>query len=309
MANFALASPSVFAENLDGSWIKVLKTGKTGNAKPNEEFTTDDLDAMVRNYEPGSDEIPLGLQSDFPGAQAFGQVDELRRDGDTLMAKVSRVNPKLAELYADGALPKVRSTVERTPQGYALRRVGLCSDDNMTAASIDAEHGARFNKVSVEMSDGLASRAIARLKDRRLWRPELDRSHFSELFEALQGSNRVIEFGEGDQKRTLPAMAALSALVEYITPILDSAADIDLVADAKRISRERGISFSEAVDIAEEARVWSVRKVQFAEGSRSGKYSGVGLHEAARALSLSRGVSYGEALAEVAQDRPDLTMS
>lgn len=113
-----------------------------------------DIDELVRNYPPpDGKKAVLGIGSHEFSSEKLGQIDELRRDGDDLMAKVSGVHPKLDELHGAGHLPNRAITVERTPSGMVLRRIGLQPEEDRGAGSLDRFHDSLFSTSEYQFAE------------------------------------------------------------------------------------------------------------------------------------------------------------
>jgi hypothetical protein len=316
---------------LEGSWIRVLKAAKfdkgIGNiqawrqqvpgAAPGSILSQADLDSMVRNHNAKKGSVPLGIGADWAGATPVGEVSELRRQGRKLMGKVRNVHPKLEELHAAGALPKVIATVQNTPNGPALSRVGLSSDAPSTEVGIDRFHDEFFgkNKRSFVMAESPAARHIQKLKDNGLWRSTFDESGFPQIFYILQGSDKTVQFSEDGKTSSLPMTAVFSKFIEIIVPMVDAASrrsssygDVMLHTRAQSIARERSVSYCEALDVAVSEQLRNTRDMQFSEMSGGGRLRGVKLAQMACELAESSKCSYGEALAEVAREYPELAV-
>ena len=80
-------------------WMAVFKTGKQTDSSGNEkDWTEQDLDTMVSNYLPEENEAPIVIGHPDNNAPAWGWIETLKRDGDTLYAKVKDLVPEFAEM-------------------------------------------------------------------------------------------------------------------------------------------------------------------------------------------------------------------
>lgn len=318
---------------LEGSWIRVLKAGKVEKglggipgpgqrqhvpgAEAGSRLSQSDLDAMVRNHTAKRIAIPLGIGTDWSGAKAVGEISELRRQGRKLMGKVRNVHPKLEELHAAGALPRVIATVQNTPDGPSISRVGLSSDSPSTEGGIDKLHEEFFakNKKSFLMAEGPGARQIQKLKDKGLWRSTFDESGFPQIFELLQGSDTTVQFSEDGGTSVVPMTAVFSRFIEIIAPMVDAASekassygDAALHSRAQSIARERSVSYSEGLNLAVDEQLRNARDLRFSEMNGGSRFGGVKLHQLACQLQETSKCSYGEALAEVVAEHPELSV-
>lgn len=99
---------------------------------PQGEITIEDLEEMARAYDPLLHEAPLVLDHAPPGEEqrgpAYGWVKELKRLGDTLVARISQVPAELKELVNSGRYKHRSAEVYLDFQGTGkkyLKRVAL----------------------------------------------------------------------------------------------------------------------------------------------------------------------------------------
>lgn len=286
--------------NLEGKWVKVLEARHYGDGI---EFTPADLDSVVRNYKNREEDAPVGVGHNWSGAAKLASIKDLRRSGDNVEAQLTGVAPQLNDFYGEtGSFPRVAVAVKKRTAsgGPSIQRVGFLRADGTfprvekTVPRVD--HLGNNEIVFAENSP--ASRAIQKLKARGYWFPVFDEYCFSEIFDALQSSDTLIEFDEGNQRRSLPAIAAFSRFIQSISPMV-------LHSTAQKIQRAKGISYGEALTLANNQPLGIARNLQLDEMRRGGA-RGVELHHEAQRVADDRGVSYGEALAQVVRERPDL---
>jgi hypothetical protein len=104
-------------------WITIFKTGRhTDSSGVTRDFSTNDLDRMVQEYNPDNHEAPLVIGHPQTDSPAYGWVEALKRDGDMLLARFKQVPAEVKELVSHGRY-KHRS-VSLYPNG-SLRHVGL----------------------------------------------------------------------------------------------------------------------------------------------------------------------------------------
>ena len=228
-----------------------------------------DIDELVRNYPPTDGKLAvLGVGADSPAAEKLGQVDELRRDGDDLIAKVSGAHPKLDELHSAGHLPRRAITVERTPAGVVLRRIGLQPADANDPGSLESFRKSLFSKSEFQFSDlrrgpaldngwveftqPLRSEAVSRLKRQGKWLNIYDDFGLPVVFGELEKQGGAFEFVDSKgQARSGSSAESLVTILEYLRPALE---DLDLDRRARRIARERELTYSEGLRLAGEQR-------------------------------------------------------
>lgn len=88
-------------------WVPVFMTGiHTDSEGRTREWTEEDLDKIVTNYNPDQDEAPAVIGHPKETAPAYGWVEGLKREGIHLMAKFKDVVPEFAEMVKRGLFKK-----------------------------------------------------------------------------------------------------------------------------------------------------------------------------------------------------------
>jgi hypothetical protein len=114
-------------------WIEIFRAGKqTDMSGHTEEFTTKELDEIVETYDAKTHEAPVVIGHPKTDDPAWGWAEELRRDGDVLMAKLKDVSPAFDEAVKKGRYKK-RSVslyspdnpVNPHPGKFALKHIGF----------------------------------------------------------------------------------------------------------------------------------------------------------------------------------------
>lgn len=109
--------------SLDGKWVEIFKAGThTDSAGNTRTWTTDDLDKIVKQYNPDYHEAPIVVGHPKDNAPAFGWVEALKRKGDKLLAKFRQVVPEFAEMVKKGLFKK--RSISLYPD-LTLRHVGF----------------------------------------------------------------------------------------------------------------------------------------------------------------------------------------
>jgi predicted transcriptional regulator len=111
---------------LEGKWLDILKVADYG---PDGKFTSKDLDDLVSDYQTRTtDKAPVVLGRVKGNMQPVGTVDEIRRNGDVLQAKLNKIDPRVGQLYSKGVFKKRSAAFERSSKGgISLVGVGLVS--------------------------------------------------------------------------------------------------------------------------------------------------------------------------------------
>ena len=110
---------------MDNKWIEIARAGTFTDSLGREQtFTTGDLDAIARRYDPQKRDAPLTFGHPASDkAPAFGWVDRLRSEGGKLYASFSRVPDEVRDLVAKGHYRHVSMSL--MPDRVSLRHVAL----------------------------------------------------------------------------------------------------------------------------------------------------------------------------------------
>lgn len=142
---------------LEGNWTNVLRTGSFGT---DGDITSNDLDDMVNEYQArATNKAPVVLgRPSKTDRSPVGTVDEIRRKGDTLQAKLTNLDPRVEQLHGKGVFKKRSVMIGHNPKGAWLDAVGLVApqwhgqhqrlDDELTP-SLDDLYKQTFGTQSV----------------------------------------------------------------------------------------------------------------------------------------------------------------
>lgn len=113
--------------------IEIFKAGERKSASGKTfNITKADLQVVVDNYNAEFHEAPMVVGHPKMDAPAYGWIERLELDGDTLKAKPKEVDAEFAELVRTGKFKKIsaafylpQSESNPKPEGYYLRHVGF----------------------------------------------------------------------------------------------------------------------------------------------------------------------------------------
>jgi hypothetical protein len=281
----------IFSESrLADQWLELFRSGDYGDKGT---FSDSDLDEIVRNFDPSFHEPPAVIGHPTQDAPAYGWVAGLQRSGSKLLGRLRQVDPNFEEMVKSGRFKKRSIALYQTGKGWMLRHVGFLGaqppEVKGLANATFREDRIRFVTLIFGESASSAEAAVRRLKDGRYWMPEFDRFKFPAMFSELEGT------------------PALDVFVSFLERWQDECG-IDensarLAHRARNFTRFHNVSFGEALD--------QVTKMQAQDAALSSAVDadlpGARLTQLAYAVVRSRGVSFEEALTEVAQENPELT--
>lgn len=103
------------------NWNEVWAAGNY----PQGNFTEDDVQQIIDNYNPEDYEAPIVIGHPKKEDAAFGWVEGLKREGKKLLAKFTQVEPNFQEAVNQGRYKKVSVRLRKTDKGWTLRHVGF----------------------------------------------------------------------------------------------------------------------------------------------------------------------------------------
>ena len=105
-----------------GKWFEIWRAGNY----PQEKFKEEDVQEIVDNYDPKTEEAPIVLGHPKKNDPAFGWVEELAKSGKSLLAKFRQVVPEFAQAVNEGRYKKISIRLAKTPEkGWTLKHVGF----------------------------------------------------------------------------------------------------------------------------------------------------------------------------------------
>jgi len=107
----------------DGQWVEVFRAGtQTSSSGYTKEWTEDDLNTIVKNYDSKKHEAPLVIGHPADNDPAYGWVEDLKTDGKILLAKFKQVANGMKEAVKDGLFKK--RSISLYPD-LSLRHIGF----------------------------------------------------------------------------------------------------------------------------------------------------------------------------------------
>jgi hypothetical protein len=104
-------------------WITVFRTGThTDSSGKTRTWTEQDLDEIVRKYDPTYNEAPVVIGHPKDNAPAWGWVEALKREGQLLYAKLKDLAPEFVEMLKQGRFKKRSISLYND---LALRHIGF----------------------------------------------------------------------------------------------------------------------------------------------------------------------------------------
>jgi hypothetical protein len=231
--------------DLNGQWIEIFRAGDYGK---NGSYTPQDLDHVVASYNPDFHESPAVIGHPETNGPAYGWVAGVKRDGDTLLAKLRDVDPQFEEMLRAGKFKKRSASFYRKPEGIELRHIGFLGaqpPEVKGLAAIKFEEG--FETAEVVFEE--ASMAV---------QEKTFAEQFKAFFEEHFGAkNNATQFSEADVKPLIEAAhASLLAKVTALETKLAAQATSFAERERKLVTGEHSGLVAEAVNKLRTAGKW-----------------------------------------------------
>lgn len=105
------------------AWMEIFKAGTQKDSSGKEKnWTEKDLDEIVSKYNPSVHEAPLTIGHPADNKPAWGWIDSIKREGNTLLAKTKDIVPAFSEMLKNKMFKKRSVSFS---QDYGLRHVGF----------------------------------------------------------------------------------------------------------------------------------------------------------------------------------------
>lgn len=107
-------------------WINIARAGTwTASSGERVNLTVQDFQEAADGYDPSVQEAPLVIGHPKDNQPAYGWISGLRRTGDVLQARVSRLTDGVREMVENANYRYVSPSFNRTGGRFSLRHVGL----------------------------------------------------------------------------------------------------------------------------------------------------------------------------------------
>jgi hypothetical protein len=210
------------AEHPDYShgWIEIFRAGDYSN-QGKASISRNDLQRVVNNYDPEYHEAPVCIGHPQEDAPAYGWIDRLSLQGDTLLAKEKDVDPAFAELRRQRKFKKRSAAFYQDADGQVigLRHVGWLGAQPPAVKGLRDMAFADGEKHYIELDFGEEDFMPEEKKTAPASEPtvrEQIRAFFSEMFGAKQAATPAT-FTESDVERIVNA--AVAPLQEKLTAV------------------------------------------------------------------------------------------
>ena len=207
----------------------------------------------------------------------FGEDDAV---ADTTKTVAEQIKAYFAELFGGSAQPKTFSEDDaRRIATDAATAAAAPLQAKVTALEAELKaQSTKFAERETAIAGGevkqRATAAITKLKSAGKWTPAFEKMGLGPVFEELAKSTATVEFGEGDAKKKVTTLETLVLFLEGLPKIVSGG-----------------------------------RFVEGAQAGRGQTASGDPLTNAARARQKEKKISFSEALSEVAEEHPELTVA
>jgi hypothetical protein len=221
---------------LANQWIELFRAGKQKDSNGVErEFTADDLDQMVANYQPSNpeyEEAPATIGHPEGTAPAWAWWEALKREGNLLLGKMKDIQPQFEEMVEQRMFPKRSIGLVQRKSGWNVQHVAFLGAKSPAVkgladikfASDDGSVKVEFEEKAMAQETATNDSIVAAVK---AW--------FEEHFGA-KPATATATFSEADVKRISGevAAAAVEAAVKPLKTQLDA-------SEAKFAARETAL--------------------------------------------------------------------
>jgi hypothetical protein len=147
-------------------WMEIFRAGDYSKAGKGV-ITPEDLRRVARNYDPTYHEAPITIGHPEDNKPAYGWIDGLMVDGDTLLAREKQVDPKFDEARQAGKFKKRSAAFYTDDAGKItglrhLAWLGACPPEvkGLQDVAFD-DHGSKFIMVDFGEDGTVAEKTVA----------------------------------------------------------------------------------------------------------------------------------------------------
>ena len=153
-------------------WVHIFSAGTQTDSKGRtKEFTTADLDSVVANHDAAHPAPHVITHKELYSPFAYGQSAELKREGDHLYVKSTKINPDFEKLVQNGALFERSVRLLPDGNGYKLGHIAWLGAE---PPAVEGLAPVEFSKADDQFFDftyadsytpNIASRLFRRVRD------------------------------------------------------------------------------------------------------------------------------------------------
>jgi len=224
------------AEHGEGAspWIEIFRAG---DYRPQGKslITRADLERVIRNYDPSFHEAPVCVGHPKDNLPAYGWIERLALDGDTLVAKERQVDPQFDEARKAGRYKKRSAAFYQDASGNVtgLRHIAWLGAQPPEVKGLQDVQFEDGDRKFIEVSFG--EEESVDVNEKQSVREQM-KTFFAEMFGTKEG---VKTFSEDDVKR-IAEEAVTTATAPFVAKI--TALEADLKGQGTKFSeREQAI--------------------------------------------------------------------
>lgn len=190
-----------------GPWIEIFRAGDY-RSQGKGRISREDLDRVVRNYNPAFHEAPVTIGHPADNLPAFGWIDRVAMNGDVLVAQEKQVDPQFNELRQAGRFKKRSASFYTDADGNVtgLRHVGYLGAQPPAVKGLQDVKFDDKGREFIELNFGEESQVGVQVTEKTV--ADQIREVLAGLF---GGSSAPKTFSEDDAKR-IAAEAVAAAL-------------------------------------------------------------------------------------------------
>ncbi len=260
---------------MSSQWVELFHAGDYGRQGS---YTERDLDQVVSNYNPAFHEAPVVIGTPKDTSPAWAWVEKLKRQGSALLGRLKQVQPEFGRMLATEKFPKRSIAFYQTANGPALRHVGFLGAKPPALEWLPGVAFSGANQKTIEIEFEPRNEAIF-----------MERQQSPTDAPSYRNSVQLAELAKCRQRERNITFGEALTQVAAEWPELTQPGAVTVLQFTDAEGNLYRTSFSEPIQ---------------SRGSVSDRAAK--LHELAKDLATKKNLSYGEALARVYADHPEL---
>lgn len=152
-------------------WIEIFKAGRQTDSKGRTHiFTAEDLDQMIGNTSADDPAPHVITHKELYSPFAYARSPELKREGDSLLARSTDINPQFERLIRDGRLFSRSIRINKTDNGYKVGHIAWLGAeppavDGLAPVEFNADADNNFDFSVDSYTPGTLSRMMRRMRE------------------------------------------------------------------------------------------------------------------------------------------------
>jgi hypothetical protein len=228
--------------DFNSNWVEIFRAGDYGDKG---QWPESKLDQVVANFAAGTWKPPAVIGHPQTDAPAMGWVDALARQGKTLVAKFSQVQPELESMVANGRYPNRSAAFYTDPQGKGpvLRHVGFLGAVPPEVKGLAPIKFSQEQFTSIDFEE----ESLMDHEEQKKTIVEAVKAYFSELFGAKKDAPATFDEASVSRIVAQAVKAATDPLVEANTTLTTKFTELQttLQSNSTESKKTKAVAFVE----------------------------------------------------------------